>query len=528
MIARTTAVAAVGALAALAAAAAEPSAPRVGAEGRPLAALAAHRLHVTVDKPLYRPGETVWLRGWELESAGLVPVAEAHAVTAELVDPRGGVVQRRTIRAERGVVAGDLVLAEGLAGGRYTLRLRSELGGSLDHELVVARYELPRFRQEVVFDRASYAPGDPVALGVTVTGPDDAPLERALVTATVWLDGAALERPAARTDRRGRAALRFRLPSRIARGDGLVTLTVDHGGVTEVVQRRVPIALAEVVLAAYPEGGDLVAGLPGRLFFAATTPLGAPVEVAVELVDDAGRAVARAESEHRGRGAVELVPRAGASYRLRVRGPGPLRGEVEVPAVQESGCVLGTAATPGRAIAARVACTAAEEVTLVARLRGRELARQTVRADPGGADAALPVDPGAQGVVVVTLYRRGGAPVAERLVYRGLGEGVRVDIEADRDGYAPRDPVRLTVRTRDASGAPVAADLALSVIDRAVLSIAGEPEHSILSRLYLEPELPGQRVDDAATYFAATPEAPRALDLLLATKGWRRFRAVRR
>src|SRR5690606_27001801 len=139
-----------------------------------------------------------------------------------------------------------------------------------------------------------------VGLALHAGGPDGEPLSRALVTASVWLDGRHVARTAARTDRRGSAALAFALPARIARGDALVTITVDHGGVTEAVQRRVPIALADVVLAAYPEGGDLVAGLPGRLYVRATTPLGDPAAVRAELVDDRGRVAGTVDTALRG------------------------------------------------------------------------------------------------------------------------------------------------------------------------------------------------------------------------------------
>ncbi len=63
-------------------------------------------------------------------------------------------------------------------------------------------------------------------------------------------------------------------------------------------------------------------------------------------------------------------------------------------------------------------------------------------------------------------------------------------------------------------------------VDDSVLSLADDRGARILARLYLEPEMPGQTIRDPNFYFSADPAAPAALDLLLGTQGWRRFRRV--
>jgi len=50
-------------------------------------------------------------------------------------------------------------------------------------------------------------------------------------------------------------------------------------------------------------------------------------------------------------------------------------------------------------------------------------------------------------------------PVAERLVYHGRGQDLKVAVTADRKTYAPRDPVKLHLHASDPSGKPVKASL---------------------------------------------------------------------
>ncbi len=67
------------------------------------------------------------------------------------------------------------------------------------------------------------------------------------------------------------------------------------------------------------------------------------------------------------------------------------------------------------------------------------------------------------------------------------------------------------------------ADVAISVVDDAVLSFADDKTEHVLAAMYLLPEMPGQVIDEPNFYFSGDKRAPAAMDLLLGTQGWRRF-----
>src|SRR6185503_16574290 len=137
----------------------------------------------------------------------------------------------------------------------------------------------------------------------------------ARVIGNVVVDGVAIARPTAIVGKDGAATLRFRLPATIGDGDGLLTASVTDGGATESIQRRIPIQTGRVAVTFYPEGGDLIAGLPSRVYFSASSPLGEPVDVAGKIVDDTNTQVAQFKTSFRGKGSVELAPVAGRHYR---------------------------------------------------------------------------------------------------------------------------------------------------------------------------------------------------------------------
>jgi hypothetical protein len=495
-----------------------------GAERRAINAQT-RQIYAMLDKPLYRPGETIWLRAWIID-ASLRP-ASSGPVSAKLLDPKGSAIIDESLPASHGMTRAALDLPADLAGGAYTLELRTA-GGLERRPVIVSTYELPRYKKAISFDKTSYHPGDRVEVSVAVARSTGEALRRARITGWIWLDGREIARVRGRTDAAGKATLRFRLPGRMDRGDGLLTVVVDHRGATESVQRRIPIAVNAVVVRSFPEGGDLVAGVKSRVYFDARDLLGNPLDLSGAVIDESGAEVGRFETDIRGMGIVEMVPEAGARYFFAAAAPGGETRRFAMRPVLARGCALAipadAAAVASGEVAVEVTCTEDQPIALAAYVRGQAAASLSARASGGDTTTLrLPLGSRLQGVVRVMLSA-GGRPVAERLIYRGLGRDLKIAVRANRERYQPRDKVTLTLETRGVGGEPVSADLALAVVDETVFETAGDKTGHILGKLYLEPELPGQRIDDPNFYFAGTAESMRGLDLLLGTRGWRRFR----
>ncbi len=61
---------------------------------------------------------------------------------------------------------------------------------------------------------------------------------------------------------------------------------------------------------------------------------------------------------------------------------------------------------------------------------------------------------------------------------------LKVEVTPDKQTYAPRDTVTYNIKVTDASGKPVAAELSLAVVDKAVLSLADPNSPAILDAFY--------------------------------------------
>lgn len=491
------------------------------------ARLAGRRGYLAVDKPLYQPGETIWFRLFDLASADLDGGAEPAIATVKLVSPRGQAVVEKKIAIDRGGAGNDIELASGLAGGEYQLVAETSRGMRTERRVIVASYEAPRIKKKLELTRKAYGPGDPVTATVAVHRATGEALARHPLVGLVTVDGAEAGRVPVTTDADGNAIVAFTLPTQIQRGDGLLTVLVDDGGVTESVQKRIPITLHELQLALYPEGGDLVAGLPSRVYFAARNLLDKPADIEGRVVDERGDLVALLRSYHDGLGRFELHPEPGRRYRVEITRPTGIAQTFELPAARPDGCTMQSLddhASARTDLRLAVWCTSSREVSVAAVLRERRIAIASVGVRAGAATiVSLAMPAGAQGAVRVTVFDDRLAPQAERLIYRNRGADLKIAMVADRAAYHPRDKVVLAVQTRGPDGAPVTADLALSAVDDTVLAFADDKQATLLARMYLEAEMPGQKIEEPNFYFSDDKQAPAALDLVLGTHGWRRF-----
>ncbi|HLL55563.1 MAG TPA: MG2 domain-containing protein, partial [Myxococcaceae bacterium] len=481
---------------------------------------------VSTDKPIYRAGETVYARGVMLHALKRTPLNDAVAAMVEVRGPKGDVLANVNAQTENGVWAFSWPVPEGSSGGEYTLKVRYPWAGHApaERKFDVRVFRAPRLKSQITFLRDGYGPGDTVTATLDVKRAEGGIPSGAKVTATAQVDGAEVARIESKVDDKGLCTVRFPLPKEIGRGEGAVAFAIEDGGVVETAAKTLPILLQTLDLALFPEGGDLVAGLPARVYFEARTPAKKPADLAGVVVNRAnGQVVAKFRSEHEGRGRFELTPEAGVAYELRVTEPTGIKARFPLPEAKARGAVLrGTkdVTTKGRLVELGVDFAGLNRVMVTLSKREMSVASSYVSEKKG----TVVLDPGdADGVLVATVWDDDGRPLAERLVFREPEKTLQVELRPDRKTYVPGDAVKLSVRTlRD--GKPVSAVVGLTVTDDAVLELIEKREQApqLPVMVLLESEV--RELADAQVYLDPKhPKSKLAVDLLLGTQGWRRF-----
>ena len=506
-----------------------------------------HATQLSLDKPLYRPGETIYYRSLTLSRFGLTDDREMP-IHFEILDPGGAAVADSQLQGatRRGVGSGAFTIPAGLVGGEYTLVARSPRKTFPEQRrtFLISRYRLPRLKKELEFARDSYAPGDTVVADFSAERAEGGPAAEARLTVIATVDGQRVHSASAKASADGAFQVEFTLPKKIERGDGQLVVVADDGGTRETIAKTIPINLGKVVVDFYPEGGELVANLENRVYFAARDPLGDPVELRGKIVDGQdNNIVVGVKTMHEGMGSFSFTPRAGERYRLKIIRPADVANDPKLPEVSSKQQIVLRAGIgvfdAGQPLEFNVR-SAKEGLPLVAAAwcRGAPVGQQWFTTTAGedsesGANSVkIPLTDGAGGVIRLTIYDYSSAPpvpVAERLVYRRPDRRLKVRVADHGEKYSPGEKVSMSLIVSDEDGRPVPAVLGVSVVDDALLNLADSelgkgdtpamPTYFLLTSEVDKPE----DLEDADFYLSDDAEADVALDLLLGTQGWRRF-----
>jgi len=90
----------------------------------------------------------------------------------------------------------------------------------------------------------------------------------------------------------------------------------------------------------FPEGGQLIAGVPSKVAVKAIKADGLGTDIKGTVTDNDGKTVATFTSQHLGMGVFTMQPEAGKSYKANVTFPDGTQGNYELPRVQASGITL--------------------------------------------------------------------------------------------------------------------------------------------------------------------------------------------
>ena len=272
----------------------------------------------------------------------------------------------------------------------------------------------------------------------------------------------------------------------------------------------------------YPEGGNLVMGVPSRIAFKAIGRDGQGVAVSGTLQLD-GQAPIALETLHDGMGQFTLMPTQkrytaefvykGKKYSFRLPEPidkGYTLMTDNLRPGQVRGQLKGYAGCPDELLGMMLIC------------RGTVSYFDTLSIRGGAASFVIPKEKLSTGVHQLTLFNAAGNVFAQRHIFINNGiEAGHIAVSTDAAQYEPFAPVTIQVQTTSPEGTPLPTTLSLAVRDNQDLGTAYAD--NIMTNMLLSSELKGY-IHNPEYYFESNDtEHARALDLLMMTQGWTRY-----
>ncbi|MCK7556097.1 hypothetical protein MKQ70_14145 [Chitinophaga sedimenti] len=273
----------------------------------------------------------------------------------------------------------------------------------------------------------------------------------------------------------------------------------------------------------FPEGGDLINNVASQVAFKAINQAGYPTRVSGTVTDSKGQKVADITTVHDGMGSFELKPAAGETYTAKTKDSAGLEKTFPLPAAKSSGVAM-KIYNKGTRIFYLTSFSNQEDTTysemlLVAQMQNQLIYKAVLNVAEGKISGLIPTQQLPNGILQLTLFKRDGTPLAERLVFvRNNLEEINMIISANTVSKGPRTKTELVLDLPDATRG----QLSVSVTDADQVQ-RDEYENNIVSNTLLTSDLKGY-IHHPGWYFRDTTENTlRALDLVMMTNGWRRF-----
>ncbi len=492
--------------------------------------------HVFTDRPIYRPGHVVhWKASLRrVTSDGFKPLATTVPVTVTIRDAAGNAIQQTTHNPDEfGSVDGQLALGDEVGLGRWRIEVRAA-GRTVAGSFQVEEYVKPDFEVAVESDAPFYIRGQSAQLTVQADYYFGQPVAGGEVTVRVfdnrwWSRNQPLVERTGTLNDEGRFELAAALVLR-RESDGSYrsqTFTVE-AEVVDASRRpvyataRLPVHPADFALSVRNWRYGVEMGQPVELDITTMRHDGAPaagrpvavvatrsywygsgtsVKRATVTTDAGGRATLQLNDLDRGWYRIVATAQDDAGREVRAqsyawlyssRYPWYWKGNLEIEAGRDSYAPGDTARLLVKSPITTTALVTLEQDEVLAEyvveLVGATAVEVQITDDmaPGvTARVALwePLDPGTS--TYSHMAAEGRLIAAQtRLIVPAEDKRLAVEVEPDRPKAGPGEPLGITLRVRDSDGIPVRAQVALAVVDKAVLALAEDANGNVFDAFW--------------------------------------------
>jgi hypothetical protein len=279
----------------------------------------------------------------------------------------------------------------------------------------------------------------------------------------------------------------------------------------------------------FPEGGELVKGVPTQIAFKAINQKGLGIDLTGTLTDNDGNQITTFTSSHLGMGSFYLNAEGSKTYKANITFKDGSKKSFDLPKAVESGMAIQVTTTNPDMVSFKIVASEAyfqqnqgKSISIVAQNGGRIYYAAQSKLQTQVTAAKIPTNKFPSGIIQLTLFAADGQPVSERIIFVMRKDAMNLTMKSDLPAYKPRQKVRMTISAKD-STARLVGDFSLSVTDLQKVPVDENTETTILSSLLLTSDLKGF-VERPNYYFIKTDEKKRQeLDILMLTQGYRRF-----
>ncbi|MEP7143651.1 MAG: hypothetical protein ABI707_12305 [Ferruginibacter sp.] len=279
-------------------------------------------------------------------------------------------------------------------------------------------------------------------------------------------------------------------------------------------------------IAFFPEGGNLVDGIESRVGFRVVNQRGKGVYSEGRILNEKDETITTFHPLKFGIGRFTFTPMPGNKYKAVIKLPGGEQQVKDLPVAYNSGYAMHLENTGKGQIKITVQTpdknNASHSIFLFVHTRNVIKAVMSNTIQNGRAEFLLDDTKPGDGISHFTIFNDYRQPVCERLFFKKPVRTLQITASPDQPLYEQRKKINIDISSATEEGKYIPADMSMAVYR--VDSLTGIDEQGINNYFLLSADLPGA-VESPEYYFTQNNDTVReALDNLMLTNGWRRFK----
>lgn len=483
------------------------------------------KIYVHLDKPIYKPNETIWGKVYLLDANNDYASSISDVAYVDIINPRGQVEKTISLAVKNGVAQFDFDLTE--VGGLYKLKAYTKWlqnngeESFFERSIQVQKTMNPKLLLKIDFLQKSYGAGNEVEAYFEAKDLKKNTIINQPIRFDVNLAGKNILQQNINTDAEGKAIIRFKLPNELTTNDGLLNVMMSYDGYSESISRSIPIVLNKIDIQFMPEGGEALTNIDHKIAFKAVNEFGKGADIEGFIVDETNTEIVKIKSFHQGMGAFVINQKENKTYFAQIVSPFYIK--IPLPKAKNQEYALMVDTLKNKVLQGKFYAPQNKTIYLTAQSGGKIFFSAKIKAKQGVNFFNFDTHKEKIGIAQITLFDEQKQPRAERLVFLNPDKKLKINIKTDKAQYLPREKVNVNIQTTDENNLPVAANLSLAAVNEQILNIADDKQDDMLSWLLLGTELKG-KIDEPNFYFnPKEKKAIAALDFLMLTQGWRKF-----
>jgi hypothetical protein len=272
----------------------------------------------------------------------------------------------------------------------------------------------------------------------------------------------------------------------------------------------------------FPEGGNLVNKIPSTIAFKGTDEYGKGINFTGFLIDN-NDTLLTFKPLHAGMGSFSLTPLPGHVYKALVKTASGDYITKDLPTAYSSGYVMSLLDSADKIkVTVQSDILSGHEIYLFAHTH--EIIKVSLGSFLQNGEAVFLFDKGmlGDGISHITIFNEQKQPVCERLYFKKPAKQLEIKLKSDKAEYRTRKKVSINIQTGNTGLKNDSSSLSMSVY--LLDSLQSFDAASITSYLLLTSGLKGYIEDPDYYFLNDDPETKTALNNLVLTNGWRRFK----